>query len=202
MHTIILITGVHTHGDDVHFSEQTIMYCRECRQEVETYTIADDEAIEQGSLSRAINAHMEAQDALAKDGYPVTREELIEEAAKAIWEESTDPSRKWHWEDESGYVADEYANQARAAFAVFEKAQAPTDELNTSAKKVSMSGGHVNKTADSLHVPTDAQVIEALNAWHQDVMPANRLGVFGTWKEDRMRAALKAAFTAGQEDKP
>lgn len=50
--------------------------------------------------------------------------------------------------------------------------------------------------------PTDAQVIAALNAWHQDVMPVNRLGVFGTWKEDRMRAALNAAFTAGQEDKP
>lgn len=47
--------------------------------------------------------------------------------------------------------------------------------------------------------PTDAQVIAALNAWHQDVMPVNRLGVFGTQKEDLMRAALKAAFTAGQE---
>ena len=48
--------------------------------------------------------------------------------------------------------------------------------------------------------PTDAQVIAALNAWHQDVMPVNRLGVFGTQKEDLMRAALKAAFTAGQEE--
>ena len=50
--------------------------------------------------------------------------------------------------------------------------------------------------------PTDAQVIAALNAWHQDVMPVNRLGVFGTQKEDLMRAALRAAFTAGQEGKP
>lgn len=53
------------------------------------------------------------------------REKLIEEAAKAIWEESTDPGRKGYWEDESEYVADEYANQARAALAVFEKAHAP-----------------------------------------------------------------------------
>ena len=43
-------------------------------------------------------------------------------------------------------------------------AQAPTDELNTSAKKVSMSGGHVNKTADSLHVPTDDER-EDMIAW-------------------------------------
>ena len=67
MHTIILITGVHTHGDDVHFSDKTIMYCRECKQEVETYTLGDDEAIEQASLSRAINTHTEAQDALAEE---------------------------------------------------------------------------------------------------------------------------------------
>lgn len=66
MHTIILITGVHTHGDDVHFSDKTIMYCRECKQEVDTYTLGDGEAIEQIDLSRAINAHTEAQDALAK----------------------------------------------------------------------------------------------------------------------------------------
>lgn len=66
MHTITLITGVHAHGDDVHFSEQTIMYCRECKQEVDTYTLDDGEAIEQIDLSRAINAHTEAQDALAK----------------------------------------------------------------------------------------------------------------------------------------
>ena len=67
MHTIILITGVHTHGDDVHFSDKTVMYCRECKQEVETYTLADDEAIEQIDLSCAINAHTEAQDALATE---------------------------------------------------------------------------------------------------------------------------------------
>ena len=45
-----------------------------------------------------------------------------------------------------------------------EKAQAPTDELNTSAEKVSMSGGHVNKTADSLHVHTDDER-EDMIAW-------------------------------------
>lgn len=121
----------------------------------------------------------------------MNREQLIEEAAKAIAR-----SRGDFLDGEQDRIS------ARAALAVFEKAQAPTDELNTSAKKVSMSGGHVNKTADSLHVPTDAQMIAALNAWHQDVMPVTRLGVFGTQKEDLMRAALIAAFTAGQEDKP
>lgn len=58
----------------------------------------------------------------------MTDEKLIEEAAKAIWEESTDFGRKSRWEDEPDWTFDEYANMARAAFAVFEKAHAPTDD--------------------------------------------------------------------------
>ena len=166
----------------------------------------------------------------------MTREELIEEAAKAAMKEYQNA----HWGKNAfenvaeavlavfekaqckrcGKLAEGYAfigddrychpddgvdcytlasheltSLANQAF--IEKAQAPTDELNTSAKKVYMSGGHVNKTADSLHFPTDAQMIAALNAWHQDVMPVTRLGVFGTQKEDLMRAALIAAFKEG-----
>ena len=44
--------------------------------------------------------------------------------------------------------------------------QAPTDELNTSAKKVSMSGGHVNKTADPLHGDRQQLIEEAAETMH------------------------------------
>lgn len=60
-----------------------------------------------------------------------------------------------HGEPWRDFVGDSFISYLSQA--VFEKAQAPTDECECkrSAKKVSMSGRHVNKTADSLHAPTD-----------------------------------------------
>ena len=95
----------------------------------------------------------------------------------------------------------------------FEKAQAPTDEeredmiawlMRDQGDDLSPLGRDYTdaEIADMLRrpaqtEPTDAQMIAALNAWHQDVMPVTRLGVFGTQKEDLMRAALIAAFKEG-----
>lgn len=95
----------------------------------------------------------------------------------------------------------------------FEKAQAPTDDeredmiawlMRDQGDDLSPLGRDYTdaEIADMLRrpaqtEPTDAQMIAALNAWHQDVMPVTRLGVFGTQKEDLMRAALIAAFKEG-----
>lgn len=155
------------------------------------------------------------------------REALIEKAAKAIFELNPAPNAWTAWEDRvelerthrrdkswSGPV-ERAREHAAAAFAVFEKAQAPTDDereaLSNFLFTVYEHGSQPNalREADAIlsflasrrpaqGEPTDAQVIAALNAWHQDVMPVNRLGVFGTWKEDRMRAALRAAANVSE----
>lgn len=57
-----------------------------------------------------------------------TREELIEEAAKAIWDEDSDIPEHWDNKNVVEWEREEYRRMARAALAVFEKAHAPADD--------------------------------------------------------------------------
>ena len=149
----------------------------------------------------------------------MNREELIEEAAKAIAR-----SRGNFLDGEQDRIS------ARAALAVFEKAQAPTDDereaLSNFLFSVYEHGSQPNalREADAIlsflasirltqSEPTDVQVEAAAKAY----WPAYSAAVRNTRPDPKfgitpaqghkctaagMRAALRAAFTAGQEDKP
>lgn len=186
----------------------------------------------------------------------MTREELIEEARKAVHAviPGSGPYDSWNAAKSQGM--DFLGDIAEAAFAVFEKAQAPTDDerealaqasvdserLRQIAEWLSMEHGHeetakrvniiadrhdalarrpaqtepshgcswacgVNKYGADEHAqtePTEKQVEAAAREYHER---GNGEGSFDRVADHirasllfRIRAALRAAFTAGQEE--
>ena len=157
----------------------------------------------------------------------MTREELIEEAAAAIFDAAdlqlAPDDHRW-----------ELARRdARAALAVFEKAQTPTDEEREAHRRVIelwfanwRSIGNVSPALevaiDSLEgmvdealaagfrrpaqgEPTEAQIeviADSIESFFEEHVHMARRLYPDVWKRDLARAVLKAAFTAGQEDKP
>ena len=158
----------------------------------------------------------------------MNREELIEEAAKAIAR-----SRGDFLDGEQDRIS------ARAAFAVFEKAQAPTDDereaLSNFLFSVYEHGSQPNalREADAIlsflasirpaqTEPTDAQIAamtdpnsitdeqaDAAQLAHyrfvfgEEGVPNQReLGIGRQAMKVAISEAVRAAFTAGQEDKP
>lgn len=136
----------------------------------------------------------------------MTHEEMIEEARKAVHAAIPGSGPYDSWLPARSLGSDFLGDIAKAAFAVFEKAQAPTDDEREEIVRV--IGGHVDLPVSSRLViarsilaagfrrptqtePTDAQVEAALAAYR---------GALSNFTWDRMRAALAAALTAGKQE--
>lgn len=166
------------------------------------------------------------------------RKELIEEAAATIAVAELVRTRRT-WGDLFEPQKDEYRRVASAVLAVFEKAQAPTDDERKvpnfavreksaerawefyvndgSGRRMShdFRGGYHQGMIDGFRrpaqtEPTGAQVLAALNGYKESdwrlarhkSTPASSHSL-SDWDEAqviKMRAALKAASTAGQTD--
>ena len=157
----------------------------------------------------------------------MTREELIEEAAAAIFDAA---DLQLAPDDHMWELA---RRDARAALAVFEKAQTPTDEEREAHRRVIelwfanwRSIGNVSPALevaiDSLEgmvdealaagfrrpaqgEPTEAQIeviADSIESFFEEHVHMARRLYPDVWKRDLARAVLKAAFTAGKEDKP
>ena len=143
------------------------------------------------------------------------REELIEEAAKAMAERV--PGQTWEDCDQAWYLA-----HARVAFAVFEKAQAPTPfngkwVCGKCAREVAqgVDDGQIPEHHRTCHKraqtePTDAQcdaITQALidhDARSLTCYDHDRVccpcGVHDMARLEWQRHRARAAFTAGQEE--
>ena len=112
-------------------------------------------------------------------------EKLIEEAAKAIWKTRLVVVDDDLWERLDGSKSD-YMREARAAFAVFEKAHAPTRMVIQITPEAIQREYELRNPA-----PTDAQVDAALDAYFA--------GPSGEPTRVSMRAALRAAAVATEQ---
>lgn len=143
----------------------------------------------------------------------MTSEEVIEEAAKIIYQNHSE--RNW---GEADYSERIWAlGTARAAFAVFEKAHAPTDDEIRLATLAALKSGAksdaeavrnyreaervIRAAIPHLHCrsaqsePSDAQVRAATEAY------ASTPQQHGRGREGAVRAALRAAFLAKEDDR-
>lgn len=126
------------------------------------------------------------------------REQMIEKAAKAVLDNFNPPDER----HSSWWLNPETV--ARAVFAVFEEAHAPTDAERGSWRQVQYEDGGWSREMEWVPEPqaepSDAQVQDALNAYY---------GVSGAWISEKdnwvnqfapnMRAALRAAASVTEQ---